>query len=278
MLTPRFARSLDRSIARSLDRSFTRHHSEIHVPFDKEPHYFSSCRFGAPACKVRGGYENATDYLVSFLGLNEAAASKVGYAAFDGSVDYAQKGRWLAPILAKLFPFLRLVFVFREKVGRSMSYKNMLAEKYDRGCHDDIAKCLSASMNAWGSYADSTRAWFDAFPASQVHAVQFEELVEGPEGVLRRLKEFLGLDPDLPRRDLSNTNRRSSSSGWQIPRRDYEKLVAIAKEDQDGLLAVLDEHTDIDTEAWGRRWEALWQRNLATCEGKIDAICTVASM
>lgn len=200
----------------------------------------------------------------------------MGYAAFDGSVDYAQKA-WLAPILAKLFPWLKLVFVFREKVGRSMSYKNMLAEKYDRGCHGDIAKCLSASMNAWGSYAGSTKAWFDAFPASQVHAIQFEELVEDPEGVLRRLKEFLGLDPELPRRDLSNTNRRASSSGWPIPRHDYEKLVAIAKEDQDGLLAVLGEYTDIDTEAWGRRWEALWQRNLATCEGT-DAICTVASM
>ena len=254
-----------------------RHHPEIQVPLDKEPHYFSSCKFGAPACKVQGGFGNATDYLVSFLGLKEAAASKVGYATFDGSVDYAQKGEWLAPLLAKLFPWLRIVFVFREKVGRSMSYKNMLEEKFQRGCHGDVFKCLSASMSAWGSYAGSTKAWFEAFPASQVHAIQFEELVEDPEGVLRRLKEFLGLDPEMPKRDLANTNRRTSSGGWPIPRDDYEKLVDIAREDQDGLLRVLEERVPgFDGDAWGRRWQKLWDRNFGTCEG--SGMCTVASM
>ena len=253
-----------------------RHHPEIQIPFDKEPHYFSSCKFGAPACKVKGGYSNASDYLVSFLGLEAAAASRVGYAAFDGSVDYAQKGSWLAPILAKLFPYLRMVFVFREKVGRSMSYKNMLAEKSGKGCGDNLFKCLNASMNSWGSYSESTQAWYDHFPAAQIHAIQFEELVEDPDGVLRRLKSFLGIDPELPPRELTNTNRRASS-GWAMSRADYAGLVETARADQERLLRVLEEHASgVDGAAWRRRWDALVDRNLATCNQ--DAICDVASM
>ena len=223
---------------------------------------------------MKGGYSNVTDYLISFLGLREAAASKVGYAAFDGSVDYAQKGSWLAPILAKLFPYLRVVFVFREKVGRSMSYKNMLEEKSGRGCHGDMFKCLNASMNSWGSYSESTQAWYDHFPESQIHAIQFEELVEDPDGVLRRLKEFLGIDPDLPARDLTNTNRRASS-GWPIPQGDYKRLVEMAQADQNGLLRVLEKHTTIDSAAWQHRWQRLVDYNLATCDGDM---CSVASM
>jgi hypothetical protein len=267
---------------KSATTSIYRHlrwHPEIWVPKDKEPHYFSSCKRGAPACKVKGGYENTTDYLIEFLGLKDAAASKVGYATFDGSVDYAQKGSWLAPMLAKYFPYLRIVFVFREKVGRAMSYKNMLEEKYGRGCHGDLSKCLMQSMVAY-NYSDSTQHWFDHFPASQIHAIQFEDLIENPERVLYDLKEFLGIDPSLPNRPLGQTNKRPQSSGWRIPKKEYRTLVDVAKDDGQGLLNVLERNYDsskgFDASVWMERWERLWERNYATCGG--DGFCSVASM
>ena len=100
--------------------------------------------------------------------------------------------------------------------------------------------------------------------------------MEDPDGVLRRLKSFLGIDPELPARELTNTNRRTSS-GWAVSRTDYIKLVETARADQESLLRVLETHArDVDGAAWRRRWDKLVDRNLATCNQ--DAICDVASM
>ena len=251
-------------------------HPQVWIPKDKEPHYFSSCKRGAPACKVKGGY-NATAYLEDTFGIKEVANSKLAYATLDGSVDYAQKGVWLAPLLHRLFPWLKLVFVFREKVGRSMSYKNMLAEKYDKGCKGDLAKCLTYSMVAY-NYSDAMIHWFETFSPSQIHLVQFEELVESPEKVLTELKFFLGLDPSLPKKDLRQTNKRPSSSGWPIQKSEYDKLVDHARDDGQKLLDIMEKFKK-NTTGWMQRWESLWSRNYDTCQSHAgDQMCSVASM
>jgi hypothetical protein len=249
-------------------------HPDVWIPKDKEPHYFSSCKRGAPACKVTGGF-NSTAYLYDTFGLKEVAASNVRYATFDGSVDYAQKGAWLAPMLQKLFPWIKLVFVFREKIGRSMSYKNMLAEKYDRGCKGDLAKCLKYSMIAY-NYSDAMVHWFEHFPAEQIHVVQFEHLVEDPDTVLTDLKKFLGLNPSLPEKSLRQTNKRPSSSGWPIEKNEYDKLVDHARDDGQKLVHILKQYGKIDSDAWMGRWQGLWNRNYETCDD--TGMCSVASM
>jgi hypothetical protein len=62
-----------------------------------------------------------------------------------------------------------------------------------------------------------------------------------------------------------------------MSRADYAGLVETARADQERLLRVLEEHASgVDGAAWRRRWDALVDRNLATCNQ--DAICDVASM
>lgn len=78
--------------------------------------------------------------------LSHAAETSVSHAAFDASVDYAQNGETLAPRLRKLFPWLKLIFVFRERIGRSMSWKNMMQQKSGNGCRGEAVKCIKASI------------------------------------------------------------------------------------------------------------------------------------
>jgi len=74
-------------------------------------------------------------------------------------------------------------------------------------------------------------AWLRHFPASQVHVIQLEELAEDPDATMRRLKVFLGLDPDQPPADLRNVNKRAGSSGWPMEKKGYETLLENARED-----------------------------------------------
>ena len=74
-------------------------------------------------------------------------------------------------------------------------------------------------------------AWLRHFPAEQIHVMQMEELAEDPEGCMRRLKVFLGLDPAQPPAELRNVNARPGSSGWPMAKAAYEGLLVNTRED-----------------------------------------------
>jgi hypothetical protein len=66
-----------------------------------------------------------------------------------------------------------------------------------------------------------------------VHLIQMEELgeVAGEARVLRRLKLFLGLNPDEPPAELRNVNARAGSSGWRMPKERFQTIVELARAD-----------------------------------------------
>jgi hypothetical protein len=127
-------------------------HPQVLKPLFKEPHFFTGCQRGGRNCKVAGG-PNERAYTRDTLRVRAAAAGGLTAAALDASVDYAQEGETLAARLAALFPWLRLVFVVRERGGRAMSWKNMMEAKYQRGCTGNLDSCL---LKAVGAHA---RAW-----------------------------------------------------------------------------------------------------------------------
>jgi hypothetical protein len=256
----------------SVYKHLTRH-PEIAKPFVKEPHFFTACQRAGPACKVAGGNSEHA-YIRDNLQIERAAASGLSVASLDASVDYAMFGDVLAPKFKELFPWLKIVFVMRERIGRAMSWKNMLAEKFDHGCKGNLARCLRGSLTKM-NYSDPLSAWLEHFPAEQIYVMQFEALAEDPEPELRRMKEFLGLDPALPEAELRNVNSRPGSSGWPMTREEYESLIEESRSDAVALIEVLEKHNLGNGKTWMAKWEAVWNKNLKTCDSK--GKCAISS-
>lgn len=95
--------------------------------------------------------------------------------------------------------------------------------------------------------------------------IQFEELQEDPNAVVRRLKEFLGMDPELPKRQLKNTNLRKSG-GYNMTKDDYQGLLEQVRWDAERVASMLSSRGLADKVTWLSRWEKVWDENLETCD------------
>lgn len=93
------------------------------------------------------------------------------------------------------------------------------------------------------NYSLPLRTWLDAFPAGQVHVIQYEELLRSPQASLKQLKIFLGLHPDSPRNpELPMRNMRKDKvgiDGWKMTRKEYEGLIELVKKDVEEYVIVL---------------------------------------
>lgn len=88
------------------------------------------------------------------------------------------------------------------------------------------------------NYSLPLKTWLAAYPAGQVHVMQYEELVQSEEAEqahLHRLKQFLGLNPALPHRlELPKLNMRKDRmglEGWSMTRKEYQGLIDLVKPD-----------------------------------------------
>ena len=119
------------------------------------------------------------------------------------------------------------------------------------------------------------KGWLQHFPPEQIHVIQFEQLQEDTDGVLRSLKSFLGMDPDLPQHVMGNVNARHIAGGYPMKRQEYEKLVSLSRPDAERVAKMLGEKGLADEGAWMARWQAVWDRMLGTCDE--EGICMVDS-
>ena len=108
------------------------------------------------------------------------------------------------------------------------------------------------------------------FEALTAEASERKELV--------RVKKFLGLNTALPKAPwdtlgLHNARKgRINPDGWPMARDVYERLVAIVRPDCEAVAALVTEHGLGDGAAWMANWEAVWARNLKTCDAKGDCL------
>lgn len=260
-------------------------------------------------------------------------------ACYEASTHYSRSGVEVAPTVAAVFPWVRVVALLRDPISRAAS---MLVHMYDKnitssvgpgGClaqrKMDMGGCLlefsQISNDDWGgptNYSTPLKAWLDAFPSDQVflgqvscwhgvvtcmkigvdpmplhgpHArialspssylatafiafidwlLQFEALTaeETERQELVRVKKFLGLNPNLPKAPydtlgLSNSRKgRINPDGWPMQRNVYEDLVKLVRPDCEAVAALVDKHGLGDGSQWMANWEAVWQRNLDTCD------------
>ncbi|CAE7634744.1 unnamed protein product, partial [Symbiodinium pilosum] len=61
---------------------------------------------------------------------------------------------------------------------------------------------LSSSMLRGFNYADILRAFYKRFEPKNILLIRFKDLAEDTEGTVRRVFEFLGLDPNVELPDL----------------------------------------------------------------------------
>lgn len=125
-----------------------------------------------------------------------------------------------------------------------------------------------------GHYAEPLVGWLETFPAEQIHVIQFEELQENPEKVLSDLKNFLGMDPNLPEMELRNVNSRAVG-GYPIKKKQYLKLLSMVQPDAEKLGMLLDKYGLGDGKKFVERWQKVWDGRLATCDE--NDMCAVDS-
>ena len=104
--------------------------------------------------------------------------------------------------------------------------------------------------------------------------IQFEELQTDPNAVVYKLKDFLGMDTELPKRLLKNTNLRKSG-GYSMRKDEYEQLLNQVRWDAEAVASMLSSRGLADKITWLSRWEKVWDENLETCDE--NGMCLINS-
>ena len=254
-------------------------------PAHKEPEHFTKeCKFNPPTDCSKDDAEN---YVRKTLRLDQFIQSKGQVATFESSTHVVRKGEEMAPALSKLVPWAKLIVNVREPISRAASMLIHMQDVYDEGClsEKDLGYCLHARSQIRGlhdgttTYYDALSHWFTHWPEEQIHIVQYEELTnaETEDKVMKEVKEYIGLDPDLPKGGLTVINDRRfriSPEGWKMNRSQYEKLINLVKPDVEATLDLLEAHGKLrDRKAFLKRWTDVWESNLATCDA--EGVCTI---
>lgn len=101
-----------------------------------------------------------------------------------------------------LLPEAKLIASLRNPIDRSYSVYQMNLRNQGTNAGVAYAEALASDANLRETYADKLEAYFTRFPKEQIRVVLLDDLEAKPEAVVRRLFEFLGVDPGF-RPDLS---------------------------------------------------------------------------
>ena len=156
-------------------------HPDIIRPTKKEPNFLTwNCKEKPPdRCPAK----DTKQYLRKILRLDEYLKLNGTAAAFEASTHIVRAGPRLAPRLAELMPWLKIIINIREPISRAAS---MLVHNKDVGHGGCLARakigyCLRhrsqiseiiANENHPVTYTEAVQAWLDAFPTDQIHVVQ----------------------------------------------------------------------------------------------------------
>ncbi len=149
-----------------------------------------------------------------------------GKVTGEASVNYTRLPRisGAAERIAADNPGARIVYSVRDPIDRLISqYMDaQFLTQERRPLSDVIADSIDPhpqDLVPMGQYARQLAPYLAAFPKEQILVLDFHELTRDPEPLLRRLVDFLGLDPApirswmLPRSNVSAVKRRQNPLG-----------------------------------------------------------------
>ena len=270
-----FQKAATTSLKKYLER-----HNQIDKPRVKEPNFFSrDCHEKPPEqCSEK----NTTTYINSILHKPRYIEQRGRLACMEASTHIVRAGHNLAPRMAKLMPWLKIIVQFREPISRAASMLIHNKDVNDIGCltRSPMAHCLlhhsqltEMQKNKYEplTYTEAIQPWIENFPKDQIHIIQYETLIDPEKEAdeLLRVKKFLGVDERRPKGGLEVFNARRFSikpEGWKVRKSDYEELISLVEPDMQSLVDLLYDHDLLaDKDAWVKQWKAHWQSNLATC-------------
>jgi hypothetical protein len=192
-------------------------HPQIFVPRSKEPNFF--------------GYENMTeanfagdpDELVHFRSsvtrlddyIRIFRDARPGQLKGETSNTYMYHRQ--APYRIKHYiPDVKLIAVLRQPAARLYSRYLHLARE-NRVPSENFSDCLDRNSVWWkrndlvkeGFYYKNLVTYFELFPKKNIRVYLYEELQSDPDGVMRNIYGFLGVDPHF----IPDTSLRYNESG-----------------------------------------------------------------
>ena len=261
-------------------KKYLEEHGQIDKPRVKEPNFFSrDCHEKPPEqCSEK----NTTNYINSILHKPRYIERQGRLACMEASTHIVRAGHNLAPRMARLMPWLKIIVQFREPISRAASMLIHNKDVNNVGCltRSPLPRCLlhhsqltEMEKNKYEplTYTEAIQPWIENFPKDQIHVIQYETLID-PEkeaSELLRVKKFLGVDQRRPEGGLPVSNARRfsiSPEGWKVRKGDYEELISLVEPDMRNLVDLLYEHDLLaDKEEWAKQWKSHWKSNLATC-------------
>jgi hypothetical protein len=207
---------------------YLRRHSQIYLPPTKEAPYFSHDRVW------ERGWDRYRETIFS-----EADPSRrwgtitthyMSGGVYDAQSPRSGEGydvRTVPQRIRDQMPDVRLIAILREPARRALSHYQMqvLRGRESRSFEMVIDELLSRdalersreqpeehnSYITWGEYGRILTGYLDVFPREQLMIVFTDDLERSPEGLLRRLHEFIGVEPDLMPDNLGTRYRESST-------------------------------------------------------------------
>lgn len=159
-------------------------HPEVYVPTKKELEFFGSFRYFFGMNWYKQHFVNWTDEKVG-------GDISVGYFTLPEAPVRMQKDLDGAS--------LKLLLLLREPVSRALSYYNF------RLLSGNAPKSFEKSLEMWyfrnlyiesGHYYKYYQHYLDYFPKERILILLFEEIRQNPRAALRKVFEFLGVEPD----------------------------------------------------------------------------------
>lgn len=172
-------------------------HPEVFLPEQaKELHYFDRV-------VLHQGWEW---YLAQFR------AGAAHRARGEITPDYARLTPAAVNAIAELLPGLRVIFLLRNPVDRTISQlHNFTTQRYRHASTGRLVRTAVERRSARlrNDYARTIRVWSDALGPEAVQIVLYDELVNDPRGAFALVARHLGVDDSFPLPDEVITTRVS---------------------------------------------------------------------
>ena len=143
--------------------------------------------------------------------------------------------------VTRLFPDVKVIFILREPLSRMLSQWQMSSRDSRRiglSPPADLPRFFaSAHVTTRNDYLRTIDTWGAHVPPERFFIGWYDDTLADPEGMLRRVMTFLGVDPDEPRVLAKARTRNQYDSGVK-PEVPPEMLREMARASRPGIAAL----------------------------------------
>jgi len=222
-----------------------RKHPEIYIPYLKEIHYFDrSPEYPSPSISLQDSdgwwrrahriflqeeNEKKKDWLKIYL---FGTCNDSWYLSlFDYAADHLKCGE-ITPSYAllnvndiqkvyRLNPDLKIIFIMRNPINRAWSgflhFLKIRQQKFEEFTDPEIIAHLESEKNTMrGDYLSTITNWTSVFPSDQFHFIFFDDIVNDPDDVIKKVLSFLDITQPF-KMEIDLNKKANEGLGIKIP-------------------------------------------------------------